>query len=315
MAHFRAWPVGLVLSFLATISLSGQEIYACDKPKDKTPIESFRIVFPSTFQRTYSATVETFVAAGFIPNMNAPISNQIEWTSADQSSEYEYWKKVRTIRAVLFSVEGGTTVNISAHEESTKGNRSLSNKNKGYGFKVWCATRALSDSLAAFAARLRTTVCSVQEYSERGPASGSSSGPTVPRGVRSIGGWWYGTTGGRGDRERGICSRELMPTVGRIFEAADFSLTSDQAVLLSDHLWRERYKGLPAIVGMTVELGGQRSATSSEYSPPHSTHRAVSTYGWLCETRRRFCWVRTYYMLSEHLMAYRRCRCFLKQYE
>lgn len=267
MFRTRAWPLCLMISLHATASLSGQELQECEKPKDKTAIESFTVTFPAPFQRTYNATVETFVASGLIPNMNAPISNQIEWTSADQSSEYAYWKKVRTIRAVLFSVEGGTTVSISAHEETTKGNRSLSNKNKGYGFKVWCAARTLSDSLSAHAARLQATGGSSAEASH---STGDTPNPQAatwdqpPVASFSVG-FAVLEDGGSSERvaeaivRQGFLPADLLPQIGRTFLATDFATSSKEAVLLSDHLWRERYKAFQSVAGTTVKLGGQEA--------------------------------------------------------
>ncbi|HOX20187.1 MAG TPA: hypothetical protein PLI70_04595 [Gemmatimonadales bacterium] len=211
--------------------------------------------------------METFVASGLIPDMNAPISNQILWTSADQSSEYDYWKKVRTIRAVLFSVEGGTTVSISAHELTTKGNRSLSNKNKGYGFKVWCTARALADSLSAHSAMLQTAAGSSAGAGDTTEDTPNPQAATWDHPAVESFSVAFAVLEDGGSSERvaeaivnpSFLPPDLLPTVGRSFRAADFAKSSKLAVLLSDHLWRGRYKGFQAVAGTTVTIGGQEA--------------------------------------------------------
>jgi hypothetical protein len=70
-----------------------------------------------------------------------------------------FGSRQRVIRATVFDDDGDTKVVISPLEYSVQGGgqktKQLSNYNDGYGSKVWCAAKALSDSLTSAAERLR----------------------------------------------------------------------------------------------------------------------------------------------------------------
>jgi putative ABC transport system permease protein len=49
----------------------------------------------------------------------------------------------------------------------------------------------------------------------------------------------------------------IQPRFGRVFDAADEKTTDPQVVILSHHLWQERFAGDPNIMGKTISLDGK----------------------------------------------------------
>jgi putative ABC transport system permease protein len=81
---------------------------------------------------------------------------------------------------------------------------------------------------------------------------------------------------GNGEPERlnaGFASADLFatlgaaPALGRSFTPAEDTLGGEQAVILSDGLWRRRFGGDPQVIGRTLTLGGQ-SRTVIGIMPP-----------------------------------------------
>lgn len=61
------------------------------------------------------------------------------------------------------------------------------------------------------------------------------------------------------------------PALGRTFDAGDDAPTATRALLLSDALWRRRYGADPAIVGRTVQIGGQPTTVIGVMAPSFRT--------------------------------------------
>ena len=265
----------LALAALCSIPAAGvtQELEKCEKPPTKDKIQSFTVAFPGSIDDAYNATVEAFVTTGFIPNASTQIANQVQWTSGADYNALDGATRARFIRALVFAKGSGSSVNVSAFEEvsgdAANGVNAkadpLSNRNSGYGFKVWCAARRIADTLTAMASRVESDEPS--DPAADTPASASAEQPTVapfepPAGSYSVA-FLQLADGGSTQRVAGaIVTESFLPAdlqaeAGRTFETADFTPTSRQAVVLSDRLWRERYRAMPAVAGMTVQLGGK----------------------------------------------------------
>ena len=102
-----------------------------------------------------------FTSLGLSPSGAATLSNQVEWDSGTDTNVLTGDNRRRKITATLMEGEneGSTMVLIAALEGTVDAwSQStvypLSNKNGGYGFKVWCAAKAVGDSLKAVSQRL-----------------------------------------------------------------------------------------------------------------------------------------------------------------
>lgn len=275
----------LALAALCSIPAAGvtQELEKCEKPPTKDKIQSFTVAFPGSIDDAYNATVEAFVTTGFIPNASTQIANQVQWTSGADYNALDGATRARFIRALVFAKGSGSSVNVSAFEEvsgdAANGVNAkadpLSNRNSGYGFKVWCAARRIADTLTAMASRVESDEPS--DPAADTPASARAEQPAgepfaPPAGSYSVA-FLQLSDGGTSQRVAGtivtvaFLPSHLEPQAGRLFESSDFESTSPQVILLSDHLWRERYKAIPAVVGMSVELGGKEAAVVGVLPP------------------------------------------------
>lgn len=275
--------------------LSAQQLVKCDKPEGNQKIESFSVAFPTPIERTYNTTVQAFVNTGFVPNANTPLSNQVQWSSGEDENLIEGSIRVRFIRAVLFSTDSGSVVNLSA-QETVKGNNDvrtttdvLTNRNGGYGFKVWCAAWRISDTLKAMASRLAGTTQPASTASSPAaqpvasiPAA-TSTGALPPSGSYSVA-FLELADGGSSQRvaasivTAAFLPGTIQPSLGRVFQSSDFQASSPRGILLSDRLWRERYKAVPAVVGMTVQLNGQDAIVLGILAPDFDVPAGVELW-------------------------------------
>jgi hypothetical protein len=279
MTWFRIRYLGFVSLLCAPTISMAQDLVKCEKPAGNERIQSFSVPVPAAIEDAYNATVEAFVTTGFVPNASTQIANQVQWTSGADFNSLDNATRTRYIRAIVFAKGTGSVVNVSAFEEVTAGTGSgvtgtgdpLSNKNSGYGFKVWCGARRIADTLTAMAARMPggappVAAAPVSSASTPGaPPPTATATPSEPAaGTYSVS-FLELSDGGSSQRvagtivTAGFLPATLQPEIGRTFQAPDFSASSPRAVLLSDRLWHERYKALPAVAGMSIQLGGKEA--------------------------------------------------------
>jgi hypothetical protein len=256
-----------------------QDLVKCEKPAGNEKIQSFSVQMPAGLEEAYNAIVEAFVTTGFVPNASTQIANQVQWTSGADVNALDGATRTRYIRALVFAKGTGSVVNVSAFEEVTAGTGSsvggnadpLSNKNSGYGFKVWCGARRIADTLTAMASRMQGGAPPVPGAPASSPSTPETSPVTAPATPSEPAAGTYSVAflelsdGGSSQRvagtivTNGFLPATLKPEVGRTFQPPDFTSTSPRAVLLSDRLWHERYKALPAVSGMSIQLGGKEA--------------------------------------------------------
>lgn len=267
--------VGLAALLCAPAILLAQDLPKCEKPTGKEKIQSFSVSMPASIDEAYNATVEAFVTNGFVPNASTQIANQVQWTSGADYNVLDEATRTRYIRAIVFAKGPGAVVNVSAFEEVSGAAMGtgdpLSNKNSGYGFKVWCATRRIADTLTAMAARMQSNDTPASAVPSSAASTTGSPSPPLPSTIPEPAAGTYSVAflelsdGGSSQRVAGtIVTAAFFPAdvqvaAGRTFVPSDFVGTSPRAVLLSDRLWRERYKALPAVVGMSIQLGGKEA--------------------------------------------------------
>ncbi len=140
------------------------ELPKCEKPEGDQKITTFTVDLPVPLARAQGRVVRVFTAIGLPPSGAATLSNQVEWDSGTETNAITGDNRRRKITATLMEGEreGTTTVLVAPLESnvdtwSQSSVQPLSNKNSGYGFKVWCAARVVSDSLKAAAERLGAT--------------------------------------------------------------------------------------------------------------------------------------------------------------
>jgi len=258
------------IGLCVTSGASAQELAKCEKPAGKAKIESFSVAMPLSVDEAYNLAVEAFVEAGFVPNSPTQIVNQVQWTSGADYNALDGATRTRYIRALVFAKGSGAMVNVSAFEEVT-GDASngvtpsadpLSNKNGGYGFKVWCAARRIADTLNVMVAELQSREEGVESANDVAVETDLPVVLTPPQGSFSVA-FIELSDGGSTERVAGsvvtaaFFPEGLVAQAGRLFDPADFTDSSQARLILSDHLWRERYRGMPAVVGMAVTLGGR----------------------------------------------------------
>lgn len=154
--------VGICLALMCgtTGALMGQRMVSCG-PRGSEKIESFSIEFPASMERTYSSALQAFITAGYLPNATTPLTNQVQWTSGEDENFFDGAIRSRFIRAVLYQTDSGTVVNVSAHEtvignaDVYTSNNLLTNRSRGYGYKVWCGAQTIADSLESYALTMR----------------------------------------------------------------------------------------------------------------------------------------------------------------
>ncbi len=155
----RSVAVSVALSCVIQGSLASQQLSGCG-PRAHERIESFTVTLPTTMDRAYSSTVQAFMTLGFLPSRTWWRSNEVQWESLADEDFFDGARRTRSIRAVLFETASGTIIHLSARERVRHGDPKsriqeimLSNRNHGTGYKVWCGTRQIADSLQSIAAR------------------------------------------------------------------------------------------------------------------------------------------------------------------
>lgn len=138
------------------------ELPKCDSDTLTGKVTTFQVRLPLPPQRAYGRVVRAFIQVGLTPSNAASISGQVYWNSG---TETNFWgdNHARRITATVVEEDddqNATLVIIAPYEATSEGlsdghsMRPLSNRNGGYGKKVWCAAAAISDTLRAAAARL-----------------------------------------------------------------------------------------------------------------------------------------------------------------
>jgi hypothetical protein len=124
----------------------------CEMPKSETEITSFSVAMPLPVDKTQARVVRAFVEVGINPSEAGKVSNSVEWDSGYNYNGYYR----RVIRAMIYEEDDGTSkVLLSPIEYSGSSTNALNQYDGGYGYKVWCAAKTVSDSLAAASGRIR----------------------------------------------------------------------------------------------------------------------------------------------------------------
>lgn len=129
----------------------------CAKPDGDKKITTFTVELPIPVERAQSRVLKVYTMLGLSPSLVGS-SSQVEWDSGTQSNAWTGDNRRRKITATIMEgdVDNTTTVLIAPVESNSddwnqKSTQALSNKNGGYGGKVWCAARAITDSLHSWA--------------------------------------------------------------------------------------------------------------------------------------------------------------------
>jgi hypothetical protein len=148
----------VVSASVGTVSAQKVDLPKCERPSEETEITSFAVVLPLPPERAHSRVVRAFVEVGILPTEAGKLSNAVEWDSGTNDSGLGVRRRV--VRATVFEDDDGNSkvivtpieYSVAWGEQKTK---SLSNYNDGYGFKVWCAAKAVTDSLTSASDRIR----------------------------------------------------------------------------------------------------------------------------------------------------------------
>lgn len=138
----------LVASALAASAAPAQ---SCSKPEGKIGWTSISIVIPAEKGRAYDMVTRSFVEVGRAPTTSGPAT--LEWMLPGERN-LAGTQRTRAIRAAIYGLTDTTTkVTLAARETTQRNGTShdapLSQFNGGAGFEVWCATKAIAESLAA----------------------------------------------------------------------------------------------------------------------------------------------------------------------
>ena len=160
--------LALGVSALLSIGIPGSaqaqkvDLPSCQSDTLKGKVTTFQVTMPLPPGRAYGRVVRAFIQVGLAPSNAAAITGQVEWNSG---TETNFWgdNHARRITATVVEDdedESKSLIIISPYEATSDGftdshsMRPLSNRNGGYGKKVWCAAWAIGDTLRAAAARL-----------------------------------------------------------------------------------------------------------------------------------------------------------------
>jgi hypothetical protein len=130
----------------------------CELPPKKPAITAWSVSAPIPPERLYQLTVRAFAESGHAPTASSPAG--IEWSLGAEKDPWLGDFYVRTIRATIYPKDSGSVSRIeplesrvahgSQYSPSTISYYSLSQSNGGKGLRIWCAAKALADSLRAW---------------------------------------------------------------------------------------------------------------------------------------------------------------------
>lgn len=161
MTTARAVLVGLMLP--AALHAQKADLPKCGSDDVQGKVTKFEVTLPLPVTKAYGRVVRAFTMIGLSPSNATTLTNQVQWSSGTETNFLTGDNRARQITATLIEDdvdENKTLVVIAPFEGTTEGYTKeqhllpLSNKNAGYGKKVWCAARTISDSLKATAVRL-----------------------------------------------------------------------------------------------------------------------------------------------------------------